>query len=588
MVLRYRTSAVTRLDNYPHLRDNYPLWTHPGVLYWRDDWRLIRDAAAGEKEVKDAAQAYLPQLDAQDNAEYDAYRDRATYYNFTGRTVSALVGSLFKREPVVESLPADLEDQLETITRSNSTFSSLLWSLTDEFMRLWRVGVLVDLPSGETTTPRPYLTPYIAENILDWDTEVLDETTGREVLSYVVLREWKASRPATPTSVVRGKNAAQKRYFASYRVLKLEYDEAFGRYIYVQYLYTKEGADADLSTTKEGVRVVPLRRGEPLDFIPFEIVGGAEVQKPELLDIARLNISHYRSYAHLEHGLFFVGLPVYYVEIDSNAEGGGDYFIGPAKVWEVGKGSKPGLLEFNGSGLKGLFDACAHKEAQAASLGGRMIGVTSQSTAETDNQTNLKERNEQSLLLMAARALEESTTKVMRWWAWLANAGREEAQAIRVAWNKDFLYATIGSREFRAIQSMFKDGLIPIEVVYDYLRKADVIPDKMTLADLKALLESASSFPNQPDFDARKEGYPNAQAKVSAEAKDRELDIAEDTLEADIDAAEADREAQVKQAAAQAKAAAAAPKGDPAVARQVGSARQPGAKPKPKAATPKK
>lgn len=58
----------------------------------------------------------------------------------------------------------------------------------------------------------------------------------------------------------------------------------------------------------------------------------------------------------------------------------------------------------------------------------------------------------------------------------------------------------------------------------------------MDLDEFKVLLTSKASFPGQPDFAARQEGYPNAQARTSAEAKDRELDLVEEELENDREA----------------------------------------------------
>lgn len=566
---RYRTTSVQRRDVKPEQERLLPLWTHPAVKYYFDEWVLIRDASAGEKEIKDAGRYYLAKLDGQDDAEYAAYLDRATYYNFTGRTISALIGTLFKRQHKIEGLPKKLETALENITRANASFVTFAKSAAEEYLSMGRFGILADLPGKASTQPKPYLAGYIAENILDWTHEVVDEETGREVLSKVVLREFVPGRDAT---------TGANRYYARYRVLCMEPEiegSEVGPRVYVQYLYELKNGDADITVGNHTRRVVPKRRGKPLDFIPFVFLGRCEVEKPPMLDIARLNISHYRSYAHLEHGRFFTGLPVYYVEGEVGDDA--DFTIGPAVVWITQKGMKPGLLEFNGQGLKFLENACFQKESQAASLGGRMIGVTAQSTAETDNQTKIKDRNEQSLLMQCSHVLDEAFTQALRWWAWMANESQEAVEAITVLFNKDFLYDTVGSREFRAIQSMYKDGLLPVEVFYDYMRKAEVIPDSMTEDEFVGLLQNAASFPNQPDFAARQEGYPNAQAKVSAEAKDRELDLGEAELEQEADEAELDREAAERTAKATAKAAEAAakaqPKGEPGVARQVSQQR---------------
>lgn len=534
MLLRYRTVDKRQIN--PET-DTAPTWVHPEYLFWQGEYQMLRDAAAGEKDVKARRTGYLPQLSGMDDDEYDAYLDRATYYNFTGRTISALVGTLFRRRVVLDGIPTRLLERLEQLGKDGSSFTSFAKVTAHEIMTLGREGVLVDMPAQASTDPQPYLIHYQAENILDWDdTSVQDPKTGRNILSKVVLREFKRV-----TKDVGGTKSQV--YAARYRELLLVPVPATTgqNFEYWQNVYESPDDDAEYLNEKQKTSTRILRTGTPLDYIPFHFFGGiasgqAAIEKPPLMDIARLNISHFRSYAHLEHARFFTGLPVYYVETDGSETD--DFVIGPSKVWLVPQGHKPGLLEFNGQGLKFLENALNHKEAHAAALGGRMIGVTPQSTSESDNQTKLKERNEQSLLLNTAHGLDEGFTKLLRIWAWMAGATREEAAQITVAFNKDFLFDGIGSREFRAIHSMYKDGVLPVDVVFEYLRKAEVIPDWMNLEEFKKKLKDLESFPNQPDAEARAEGFTTRQQQIGAEDKDDELDIEQqlaDTLQQEAD-----------------------------------------------------
>jgi hypothetical protein len=98
----------------------------------------------------------------------------------------------------------------------------------------------------------------------------------------------------------------------------------------------------------------------------------------------------------------------------------------------------------------------------------------------------------------------------------------QPSKDIKMKLNTDFLLMNIGAREFRAIQSMYLDGVIPIEVVYDYLVKAEVIPESMPLDEFKTYLDNVQSFPNQPDHEARKQGYPNSQARQTARENDKD------------------------------------------------------------------
>lgn len=499
-----------------------PSWTHPEVVYWYPEWKLVRDCVMGEKEVKAEAKLYLPMLEGMTRDEYEAYLERATFYNFTGRTSAALTGSIFRRKPVLSGIPDRIYRRLENASKDGLDFSTFAQHIAGEIIDIGRVGVLLDLPRGDSTDPKPYFVSYIAENILDWETQEVD---GRIQPTMIVLREIHMGRDGT---------TGQRQYYARYRKLSLELmEDETGRQVwtYVQRVYARASADAELKESDLTQTIIPTNRGKRLSSIPFRFFGSRtnriDIEKPPMLDIAHLNISHYRSYAHLEHGRFFTGFPIYYVEQSAQGEGSGDYVIGASSVWETPPGSKPGLLEFNGHGLNSLEKALDQKEQQASSLGGRMIGIRTSAVSESNNALKLSERNEQSTLLNVANVLDFGFTELMRIWASFQDVPESDLPDITVKFNKDFLFDNVGAREFRAIQSMYKDGIIPIEVVYEYLRKSDVIPEWMEMDEFKELLEDLDSFPNQPNAEARAEGFSDRKDQLIAERADKDRKLEE-------------------------------------------------------------
>lgn len=508
-----------------------PAFVHPEVLYWYEDWKKIRDCIEGEKAIKAEGTRYLPRFEGMEAADYDAYLDGATFYNFTGRTVKAMVGSIFKRRPVLSNLPENLTEDVTRITRVANSFNIFAKFIAREILSMGRVGVLVDFPAGSGTNLKPYVAAYTAENILDWET-ALDPTTGKVSLARVVLREFELQRDS----------AKATQYYARYRELFL--DNENGKRVYKQRLYINPAGSAELKPEFAQAPITVQRRGESLSYIPFRIFGAmlseSAVEVPPLLDIAQLNLSHYRSYAHLEHGRFYTGFPIYTVTGQTGEDQ--EYELGPMKVWALPLQAEAKLLEMNGQGLKFLENACEMKEAQAAALGGRMIGVTTRSVSESDNQVKLKERNEVSLLLDVAHALDEGFTFIMRIWTWMSGVAREDAEKVEVEFNKDFILNMVGAREFRAIHAMYKEGVLPVEVLYDYFRKFEVIPDWMNLEEFKKFVESKASFPGQPDAEARAEGFPDKQSQLDKEQ-------AEDDAEREDARAEREREAAERQAA---------------------------------------
>lgn len=528
--------------NLKSLISGYPSWAHPSVHYFEEDWEKLRDTFQGERTVKEKATQYLPQLSGMTTDEYHLYLENATFYNMTNRTVGALVGTLFRRNPVVGNLPKKLNSKVRRITRDGQSLRSFTRQTAKEVVHMGRYGVLVDMAEGGGD---PYLAGYVTESILDWSFKMIGD---REVLTEVLLMETYLPEHRIPN--------VRRAWKIRIRALRLRNG------IYEQHIYDAGTNQVYPEITRDADRIfVPTNRGRPLDFIPFMFFGSdnnaADTQRSSMLDIAQMNLSHYRSYAHLEHGRFYTGLPVYYVS-KGTGEGKGEYTIGPSVVWEIGPGENAGIIEFNGNGLKFLENAISTKEAHISTLGGRLIGVAQVAVSESDGQSAMKERNEQALLLNVSMSLDEGFSTVLQWWAMWQDVNKTEAEKISIEFNKDFMLSQAAAREFRAVQQMYMDGLLPIEVVFDYLKRAEVIPDWMEIEEFKALLESTSSFPNNPDIDAKQRGFPDRKTELELQdgEKDRtqEKEIADDANALSLKQARMSQQTAEKNAKAAAKA----------------------------------
>lgn len=472
---------------------------HPDYVYYAPEWERIRDAEIGEIEVKRKREKYLPKMPTHDKHQYEAYLRRAVFYNMTSRTLNALYGTVFRRMPKISGISGKLREKTKRITKDSMSLHLLAKTMVKEVLAVGRFGMLVDAnPDG---TGDAYIAHYVAENIVDWE---MEEINGYWQLSKVTLREIYYDRTG---------HFSPYDYKTRYRVLMLS--DVKGAMTYEQFVYEDiEGSEIpDLDNLPDRV-ITPTVRGQTLDYIPFMIVGPftnhPDVQKPPILDIVTLNYAHYYSYAQLEHGRFYTASPTYWVQNDSNAQG--EYHVGPDTVWLLDKGEQAGILEFNGNGLKFLESALAQKEAQISAIGGRMMPGTSRGASESDNSLLMQERNEQTLLLNLADTSDEGLTQVLHWWADWNNASPKEIERITFEVNRDFLVKDAGAREFRAIHQMYADGVIPVEVVYDYLKRADVIPEWMEEDQYIRLLRDTQQFPNMVDVLAKMQMFPDAKS----------------------------------------------------------------------------
>jgi hypothetical protein len=505
-----RQAVYSQTRDKEHLQDLIPTWTNWDYRNWRYIWRAIRHAMIGEVEIKRHGKEYLPKPEGMDDPQYMAYLDRAVFYNMVYRTVTGLTGGIFRRPPRILKTGPKLRELMKRISKDGLSLLVFSKVAAQEMLSVGRFGVLADKADSNDVNSQPYLAGYTCENILDWSVQEID---GRFEYDYILLREFIVDRRLYAFEGTEVKpNKSYGQLFIRYRALRLKFNDVENRWEYHQELFQRDHADADMM--EEPVVTQPLVYGVPMKRIPFRFfnatTNGCDVEKPPILDILTLNVSHYKTYAQLEHGRFYTANPVYWV---SGAGEEAEYHIGPSVVWEIGQQEKAGLIEFNGQGLKSLETALETKETQVASLGGRLIGDAT-TAGQSDNQVKIKDRNEQSLLLNVTTVMNENFTDLL---IILAEWINEASPNLEFRCNQDFLLNQAAAREFRAITMMYQAGLISIEIIYEYFLEAEVIPDYVELAQFQKMLEDEAQFPNDPNFKARQEGYADAKSMHASE-----------------------------------------------------------------------
>lgn len=449
---------------------------HPEYLKNLTKWQLMRDALAGEV----AKEKYVPKLSDQEAEEYSAYVGRAEFYNATARTQVALTGLLFAKPPKVE-LPEALKTIGENISLDDDTLEALAKNIADECLSVGRCGVLVDLPSvekadyskleAERLNLRAYATLYKAENIINWKTTKIN---GSNVTSLVVLAETYAE-PTQDEFVDKIKTR--------YRVLDLHE----GYYRQRVFSETKAGNFEVVS------EIYPSANGQKLEYLPFTFFNvndlKTSVEKPPLLDLAKVNISHFRSEVDLEHGTHFTALPTPYVT-GYQGESSEKLKIGSTAVWVINDPSaKVGFLEFSGAGLSTLENRIAVKEKRMSILGARLL-LDEKKTAEATETLQMRKSGENAVLTSVASTISEGIVSFLKDIAFFENiAGENLIYEINTDYNLTMIEPQLLAQIIAGIQS----GDIPNEVLYDALLKGELMPKTIqSYEDYQAKLEQAA------------------------------------------------------------------------------------------------
>jgi hypothetical protein len=458
-------------------------------------WSMIRDCYDGEAVVKAAGETYLPKLSAHSPAEYEVYKNRSYFYNAVRRTHRGLMGSLF-RKPVEVTLPENLKSRinLNRITQDAHSFSDFTRTLGHEVLLTGRFGVLADFKGDKWQSP--YLAGYLAENIYSWRQATYED---REVVDRVILLESES----TPTEY-----GSEDKLLI--RVLRLDPDpDRPGK---MRYWQTEIRPDATGDVQMIRNVDVKVRAGRRLDYIPFVFTNATDLRPnvgpAPLEDVATINISHYQSTAHLEHGRFYAGMPTYVT-----AGAGGNSMpglpeglanpaplsVGPSFVWELEEGAKAWLLEFNGHGLTFLENAVDSKQLQMQSLGGRLISSTRRAAAMSDEAWHLLETGDEATLMDVAVTADEACSKALTYLADIMGEVADlEKSGIVVEFNKEFVRSELTARELRALQSLAERAHIPRDVMYYALREVGVVPVEYTLEDFNKMMDTQSQIWKPP------------------------------------------------------------------------------------------
>lgn len=421
-------------------------------------WTRARDTFAGSDAIKMKGVSYLPMIEGltQGNsmpvgtsAEYAAYVQRALFYPAVARTVAGLTGIVFAKKPTVTGVPVAQQEEFKDLTLTGVSLGSYGLQLTQEDLIVGRAGTLVDYASDGN---RPYAAMYDAESVFNWRSARIK---GVDKLVLLVLRE--------EYEVIDEKDEFTVTIAYQYRVLRLEDNQRYTVQIYKE----EQGKQG---TWVGGEIKTPLRRGQPLDFIPFVFLGPSGIQPDiehgPLQDLIDVNLSHYRTSADREHGLHFVSLPTPYVtgyQLGTNDRIG----IGPTSVINISSpDAKVGMLEYSGAGLDSVKDNMIEKQQLMATLGARML--ESQKNAQESAQAiKLRHTGERSALSVLAEAVGQHLTQVVRWYLWWA--GRDtNLEKVIVTMNPDSM-DELSAEDVKTLVTAWQAGAISKRTVYENL-----------------------------------------------------------------------------------------------------------------------
>lgn len=446
------------------------------------DWALVSDVCEGQRKVKSKGDTYLPLLNSDDKTKdgetrQARYLERAVFYNATGRTLEGLVGAVFKKDPVIK-VSTTLEYVKKNIDGQGISLTQQSKDTIAEVLKKGRHALYVDYPNTESPTTvkqrssgefNATIKSINADSVSNWQTVTIGSQTK---LSLVSLKEIVEEVSEDGFGLVETEQ---------YRVLRL-FD---GAYIVEIWKKDKDGEWIidDMYQPTNGA-------GQAWTEIPFTFVGAenndSAIDKAPLLDLANLNIAHFRNSADYEDSVFFVGqVQPYITELDEEwrnylQENG--IVIGSRVPMLLPRGSTFGFAQAQPNMIS--LEAMNKKEEQMKALGARLLekGLA----IKTATQANSESASEHSVLSLVVSNVTDAYLKCLGWVSSFMNT----SEAVEFELNTDFLDHNLEPQVLTALVGAWQTGkLVSQQDVWKYLKKVGVIDSEKTDDEIEGELD---------------------------------------------------------------------------------------------------
>ena len=471
---------------------------HPDYIRFKPKWQKIVDCLDGEDSVKMGG--YVPMLESlrtdkrNGRARMQAYIDRGVFSNATDRTLSALVGAIFRKEPDFE-VPERLMPRMDNINGAGDPIFTFAKHVCEQVLSLGRFGLFIDWPEeGEDLLP--FIAGYDAFSIRSWRTR---NVGGRPKLDQVILYE-EVQIPAL--------DGFGSDLQPQYRVLELDLDGKYIQRLFVKADEEEQRTRRRTRVTTPGViessrwveRVVESKpdKGKEIDYIPFIFLSPHHlretISKPPFLDLANENLAHFRGSVALEHGRFFMAHGTTWItgyarpgNPDDPESDGETWDYGPDHIWFIPPPeAKVGLLQFNGEGLGYLENGQAEKERHMAYLGARLMD-SQKRAVEAAETHEIRQSSENGTLAGAANSVslgfEWCLTKMSEW-------VRQPKKKCTFRLNTDFYDKPVDPTMLEKAMSGVQSGLYPMSAWLWLLKEGELLPPDMTTEEAQDELDT--------------------------------------------------------------------------------------------------
>lgn len=456
---------------------------HPEYIAKRPNYIKIQDGLQGEDRIKFKGVVYLSKTSAQKDDDprglaYDAYKQRAIYFNYPKDTVDAAVGMLHREPGTVDPMPTEMDGLRVSATVDNEPLAEVLADINEAQVAFGGMGLLVEVPAKEAGevegTPVPYLAKYDRIEIVNWLEQKGED--GRKFLRMVTLSESKW--------VIEPGGGHE--WLEQYRMCALDSEGIYWTAI----LTPEQVEDIDVETfdppdgfgTEEDdtLNPYPRFRNNTLDYIPFVNVNVTDLrpspQVSPILNITTDSIHLYAKEADLQQALFMQGQATPWGT--GIAEEETPSVLGATGFMKAGNPEAQfGFMEVTGAGLGEMRQDVADLKATIISNG---VSLVDTSQAESGKALAIRSGSKTSFLKTVAQTGAQGLRLALAYSAsWMTGQKPSEIteEELKVTPNLDFVdddTSKVADDALKLIQAKAMGFPISLESLHAFAQKKEL------------------------------------------------------------------------------------------------------------------
>lgn len=411
--------------------------------------KRCRDVYEGQDAItainKTGETPYFPMFAPADQDRYNRAIALSSFTNYTGHTVDKLVGAAFHEEPKHELSP-NVEYMLEDADGSGGDLEQVATNTVNQNTIAGRIGLLVNYPStqGQVLSKeevakldlKASIHLYEAETITNWGIK-----NGK--LHYVVLKESKLDENQNMFS--HESTVGERVYYIA--------DDGF---CYQQFV-----EDSRMFDEAVGTPVIDFN-GNGFTEIPLVIVGAVDnspyPDKPPILDMANVNISHYQiSVMESEnlsiHGQTTLGVSTSHSVEDFQKANPNGIQVGANKG--INLGDKGGFHTATAPESAALPAAKKEKVNELVALGANLIDQND--IAKTATESAIKAKEQTSIMTNVVNNVSDGIERCLDWAEQMMIANPQGGNVYKI--NTEFFDKSISPEMFTAFLNGVDRGM---------------------------------------------------------------------------------------------------------------------------------